>query len=134
MAALPPVTRVTKEDLRDAPAWINRLLYPMNTFFNSVYIALRQGLTFQENILSQLYSFRIKAGAAASNNTLKFTLTMKKKPIGMIVVSAVLVSGNYSAIGSAVFAEYTLSGDQVSITSITGLTNGSSYDITVLLI
>lgn len=134
MAGLPPIKRISREDVREAPAWVAKLLDPLNNFMDSVWTSLNRGLTFQDNIASQLYSFRVIAGATASANTTKFTLTMKTRPSGILVVSAKLVSGNYSPIGAAVYAEFTLSEKQVTVTAISGLTNGSTYDITVLLI
>lgn len=134
MSALPPIKRITKEDLKDAPSWITRLLYPLNQFLDSVYGALNRNLTFEENIRAQITTFTIVAGAAASNNTTSFALTLKRIPIGLFVVNKRKVSGNYAAIGAAVEVEWNYDGTAVQITSITGLTNGSTYSFTVILI
>jgi len=55
MAQLPNQKRILKEDLREAPSWIDKLLYPLNSFMESVYFALNRNLNFQENIASQIY-------------------------------------------------------------------------------
>lgn len=134
MAGLPPIKQITKEDFKDAPQWIDRLLYPLNLFLNSIYGSLNKSLTFEENFFCQRKTFQVVAGAAATNNTASFPLTMRRLPQGMFVVNAALVSGNYAAIGAAVYAEFTCDGSTVSITSISGLTNGSTYNISVILI
>lgn len=134
MGALPPIKRITKEDLQDAPDWITRLLYPLNLFFDSVYNNLNKGLTFTDNILSQTINFTITAGASASANTAKFTVTMKQKPEGLLLLNATLRSNNYTPIGSAVFIEWYFDGTYINITSITGLADGSIYDFVIRLI
>ena len=102
MSALPPIKRITKEDLREAPNWIDRLLIPLNQFFDSVYGALNRNLTFEENIRCQVQTFQLVAGVAASDNTTSFALTLKRVPIGLFVVNKRKVAGNYAAIGSCV--------------------------------
>lgn len=134
MATLPPINRISKEDLRDAPGWIDRLLYPLNLFFDSVYRSLNRSLTFHDNIDSQEIIFRITAGAAAADNTAQFIVTMKNKPTGLILKSASRVAGNYTPIGSPVFVEWYYETGSIKITAISGLTVGVVYDLIILLI
>ena len=104
-------------------------------FFDSVYRGLNKGLTFRENLDSQEYAFQLKAGAAATNNTTSFAVTMKNKPTGLILKSISKAAlANYSPIGSAVFIEWRYEAGLVYITSITGLTNATTYDFVILLI
>ena len=133
MAILPPINRLSKEDLGSAPDWIDRIIYPLNLFLNSVYNALNKNINFQDNIDSQIEKFSIRAGAAATNNTYKFTLRMKARPNILIVGNIAKRQSNYAPIGQSVFIEWTTDGVMVFINSITGLTAGSQYDITVLL-
>ena len=134
MATLPPINRISKEDIKDAPSWIDRLLYPINLFFDSVYRGLNHSLTFQDNIDSQEISFQLTAGAAAVNNTAKFTVSMKNKPTGLILKNATLVAGNYTPIGQPVFVEWYYEDGYINITAISGLTVGSIYNLLILLI
>lgn len=133
MAALPPIKRITKEDLGGAPAWIDRLLYPLNLFLNTIYGALNKNITLSENIDCQLASFTVIAGAAAINNTAKFMLTLKHPPTMLIVGSAQKVTGNYTPIAAAVTVDWNYDGSAINITAITGLTNGSTYTFNVVL-
>ena len=132
MAALPPIRRLTREDFPGAPDWIDRLLYPINSFFDSVYTALNKTLTFADNITSQTEKIVLTAGAAATDNTYEFPLRMKKRPEFM-EWNVVKKDVNYSPIGAAIFIEWQYDGVNVNITSITGLTNGVQYNITVRL-
>jgi hypothetical protein len=134
MATLPPINRISREDLKDAPAWTDRLLYPINLFFDSVYRGLNKSLTFAENVDSQELTFTLIAGATPQDNTNKFLVTMKSKPTGLLTKSVTLQAGNYTPIGAAVFVEWYYDSGSVFITSITGLTNGSTYYFSLLLI
>ncbi len=38
---LPSQKKILREDLKDAPAWVNGLIGPLNAFMESVYQALK---------------------------------------------------------------------------------------------
>lgn len=134
MSALPPIKRITREDLREAPAWVDRMLYPINLFMDSVYSSLSHLLTFQDNFLSQIQTFQLVAGAAATNNTAKFLLTMKKRPQHMFVLSVSVNNASNITTGGPNAIAWNYDGTNVNIISISGLTNGTTYNVTVLLI
>jgi hypothetical protein len=54
MASLPPIKRISKEDIPEAPSWVEKIIYPVNLFFDSVYRALNGSLTMPENIVGQI--------------------------------------------------------------------------------
>lgn len=64
MAKLPKITRIRREDLPDAPGWIEKLLYPLNLFMEGVYQALNQNLTYAENLASKVVAFEFTTPAA----------------------------------------------------------------------
>lgn len=135
MALLPTIKRLTREDLKEAPPWIERLIYPLNLFMDAVWTALNHGLTFAENIRSQEKTFQITAAATAALNTTSFACTMRTIPKRMLVGNVVdITTGNYVTIGAAVFVEWRYNDGNILITSITGLTNGNLYEFTVTLI
>ena len=134
MASLPTVKRLTREDFKEAPEWITRLLFWLNNFYDSVFSALNKNLDFAANITSQEQNFEIIGGASPSANTIQFSLKMNRKPRGLVKLKVTQRSGNYVAIGSAVDIEWREESGIVYITSVTGLTNGTTYDFKVLLI
>lgn len=133
MATLPPIKRLSKEDMKEAPSWIDRLLFPLNQFLDSVYRALNRNLDFVDNVKAQKYSIQLTAGAAASNNTFKFQPTLNKAP-EFLVWRVYEKNVNYTAIGSAVWIDWYYDGDYIQISSITGLTNTNVYIINLLVI
>lgn len=131
---LPPIQRISREDVPEAPDWISRLLRPLNEFLSAMYNGLNNGLTLQENVACQIKAFTLTAGAAAANNTSKFPLTMKRKPQYLVPLSVNVSTVSDVRSGSASTFTWNYDGVNVNITSISGLTNGSLYTITVLLI
>lgn len=131
MATLPDVKRISREDIPGAPDWIDRLLEPLNRFLDTVYGGLNRGLTFRENFLSQTQSFQIVAGASAASCTASFILTMKAKPFLIFLVAT--PSGTLGDTASPAFT-WNYDGTNINITSISGLTNGVTYNLTAVLI
>lgn len=134
MAGLPSVRRILKEDLKEAPSWIDRLLLPLNMFLDSVYSALNKNLTFGDNVKGQFKSFTVKAGVAATDNIYEFACSISN-PQGVILLSVVQQSNTYTPLTSAPqIASWSYSDGMIYIDSITGLTNGEKYLIKVLVI
>lgn len=133
MAALPPIKRLAKEDFPEAPKWVDRFLYPLNLFMDSVYAALSRTLTFEENILSQKEKFQIRAGATPADNVYTFSLRMKAKPEMLFLGQCVESGDDPDPIEQPIHVEWLFDGVNVQITSVYGLTSGTLYDFTVLL-
>lgn len=135
MAKLPTQRRLSKEDFPSAPDWFDRAISVLNSFMRDVYAALNGQLTFGQNVAGMLKEFKLVAGAAAANNTFTFTHDLKKKPEGVTIQQLTAVSGNYSPVTSAVSLSWRLNDNQeIVIDAITGLTNGTTYNIRVLVI
>ena len=135
MAQLPSQQRLSREEFPDAPKWFDRPVSVLNSFMSGVYQALNGNLTFGQNVAGMFKEFRLTAGAAAANNTFTFTHTLKKKPEGLIPVQVTAVTSNYSPVTSSVSLSWRLNEDgQIVIDAITGLTNGTAYDIRVLVV
>jgi hypothetical protein len=122
-----------REDIPSAPEWILPLLYSINQFFDTVYYALNRNLNFTENIDAQWKVFRITAGAAATDNTYSFLITMRNKPRGLSLEQVQEIENTYVPITSPVFISWRVNANQISIDAISGLTSGKTYDLTVLL-
>ena len=134
MASLPKVKRILREDLKDAPSWIDKLIYILNLFMDSVYSALNKNLTFGDNIRAQIKTFQITAGTTADLNIFSFQTSITN-PAGVILMNIVDTQGNYTVITSAtsIPSWHYISG-KLYIDSITGLTDTHVYNITVLVI
>ena len=63
MAKLPSKRKLLREDLKEAPAWIDNLLGFINPFFEDVYFAFNKNITFKENIASQIRELNFETTA-----------------------------------------------------------------------
>lgn len=133
MAQLPPIKRLTKEDMKEAPSWIERLLFPLNQFLDSVYRALNGQITFVDNITAQRYSIQLTAGAAAADNNFKFKPTLNKKP-EFLIWTVYRKDVNYTPVSAAVYLDWYYDGDFIQVSSITGLTDTYTYIVNLLVI
>lgn len=134
MAKLPPNKRITREDLKDAPEWIDRLLDPLNSFMEAVYAALDRDLTIGDNVSGETKVFQIKAGALATDNTFTFTTTAKRTPKHVIPTRVEKVAVVYEPLGVVVGIDWRFDAGQIIIDAIAGLTTGSTYNITLLVL
>jgi len=63
MAKLPSKRKLLREDLKEAPSWIDNLLGFINPFFEDVYFAFNKNITFKENIASQIRELNFETTA-----------------------------------------------------------------------
>lgn len=134
MAKLPIGDRLSREDFQDVPKElepiIDRLIFQLNNFLTTTYDALNRNLTVGDNVVGMYKALRITAGAAAGNNTLKFTHTLKQKPTGVTIVAVTQVGSVYTVLTSAVWANWHLdTNGLINIDAITGLTATKQYDL-----
>jgi hypothetical protein len=138
MAVLPNQKRISREDLKEAPSWIEKMLYPVNSFFESVYSALNKDLTFADNIVSQIKEIQFTtASDYVLNDTfevLNFTHTLKNKPIGCIVLQIYQRTDDYQTITTPVTIDWIEINGVISINFVTGLDDSKKYTLRVLVI
>lgn len=129
---LPVIQRFQKNQYSDAPDWFTRFIQDLNSFTEIVWNILNKNITFEDNIDAQVYTFNQLGGTNPEDNTLSFKTTLKHSPVALIVGQATNLEP-YSTPGStAVGLTWSFAGDTITISSITGLTAGDSYQITVV--
>ncbi|MBA3754993.1 MAG: hypothetical protein H0X02_01620 [Nitrosomonas sp.] len=65
------IKRIAKENLSkrgEVPPWIDELLQPLNTFIETVTVALRNGLTFKDNFLCNVKQIKLVHGVESQVN------------------------------------------------------------------
>lgn len=136
MAKLPVIKRISREDVKEAPTWIEYLLYPLNQFMQGVYSALNGNLTFGDNINAEIrdLDFRTRSDYSLNNfDPVLFVHKLKTKPQGLILVQIVEKDTN-STIYGAVTPQWVDSNGTIKINYISGLQDSKNYRIKVLLI
>lgn len=138
MAKLPNIKRIMREEFKEAPTWIERLLSPINTFFESVYEALNRNITFKDNINCQIKELSFATGSAYDGTTAHFTAvtflsTLKRKAEGLILLQITQDADNYAPIEGDVFVNWIDVNGEIKISLIRGLSASKSYKLRVLL-
>lgn len=129
MSKLPAIKRFTREDYQGAPDWLDKLFYTLNLFMTSVYSALNQGLTVEENSLGMVKTMSI-SGAAPSTS---FRWNFLNKPMGLIVVNVYQTDGVAAPITNAVYADWSYSQNVITVNNITGLNAAHTYSVTFMV-
>jgi hypothetical protein len=131
MATLPASTsrRFNPADYKTAPDWFNgRFLSQLNLFTDPVYLALLNGLTFSQNFNAQYYTQQITAQATAAGNAFSFKSTISGQPIEVIKAQCYQVGNLSVPVAPVDFSWYATAG-VVYVTSVTGLTTGTVYNL-----
>jgi len=140
MAQLPIIKKVLKEDLKTAPAWIDALLYPLNTFMEGVYYALDKQLTIGDNINSffKTVSFTTKGTYRTATpltdgwEVLKITSKITGKPQAVLIGQIINVT-DYKPITTNITCDWSYLNGQILINYMTGLVAANKYTITFLI-
>jgi hypothetical protein len=124
--------RIVKEDYdeKDQPL-VEKLASVFNLFQEQIYYAFNNNITIEENLNAHTATFKAKVdsnGKPIGNSQVKYTL--KTKPKGAMVINVRSYDG--SLLSGAPFVTYTINGEIITITQITGLLANKDYDITVV--
>ena len=133
MASLPASTsrKFNPADYKTAPEWFNgRFLSALNLFTDPVYLALSNGLSFIQNFNAQYYTITFTAQATAAGNAFNFKSTISGQPIEVIKAQCVVTGNLSSPLAPVDFSWYATAG-VVYVTSVSGLTAGTSYTLTL---
>lgn len=138
MATLPTIKQVTREDLREAPDWIERLLNPLNQFMASVYQALNGALTFGTNIRGSVRELRFNTSATYDTGDftpLEFPTGLGGvKAIGCLILQLNESASAETVLTGASVANWTERNGRIAVKYISGLANSTKYTVRFLVI
>lgn len=135
--------RLLKEDLQKdskeaLPTWVDPLIYVFNLFLEQVTQAFSRRLTFDENVRSQIYEFRVSTSANYSSGewaTVRFKWDFPDgNPSGVIILTAFQTGVNYTPLYAAVSCDWLYANGSIEVRYVSGLDNGKTYQIRVLVI
>ena len=135
MAKLPSITRVRREDIPDAPDWIEKLLTPLNQFMESVYGALNKNLALEANVTAQIKELTFSTDTSgAIQGDLSFQRTLKTKAKGLLVLQLLEDADNHTPHEGAVHVDWLDISGVIEIYAISELSPSTDYRIRVLLL
>lgn len=131
---LPNQKKILREDLKDAPSYVNGIIVPVNSFMETTYQALNKNLTLQENIASFVkdITYTTPAGYPVMD-TITFQNQLKSKPIGVMVLQC-YERDTYIPAPGPVYVPWVqgISGDIV-VYPVTGLAASKTYTLRVVV-
>ena len=133
MASPPSIQRFYSDDYKEAPNWFKQsFLNTLNLFVFPVYNALNKNLTVASNLNQAYETIQVTGNATATSNTASFLNPIEGNPTGVTVVD-VQITGTPTQTypTSAIQVFWTFDGSSIQIGSITGLSNGVLYSITL---
>ena len=136
MARLPTTQRIRREDIPDAPGWVDRLIYSINLFFEAVYSALNKQLTLQDNLAVQIRKISFVTSATYSSgdfDTIAFTRTLATKAFVLLIGQITEVADNYTPITEGVSPSWRDINNEIQITHMSGLKDDTRYNVTVII-
>ena len=134
MAKLPSLKKILREDIKEAPAWIDKLIYVLNKFMEEVYGALNKNITFTENIASDIRSISfLTKSTYPIFDIQKIANPLSTIPMGVILLKAQNVSDNQS-IKSPLGIDWDFNEGNVRILHISGLEASMKYKLSFLIL
>lgn len=129
---LPALPRVLREDIDDAPAWVEKLIGPINTIAEAVYQGFNKSLTFDENLACFTKELVYKTPSTyPTTETVTFTNDLKIKATGVQILQAV-EKATYLGVAATGIAWVENNG-KILISTITGLQADKVYLIRLLI-
>jgi hypothetical protein len=135
MAKLPDLKRILREDVSEAPDWITQLIYPVNSFNQSVYQSLNKQLTFRENIASSIRTveFTTPSTYPTDFTTIRISSGIPTTAEGVVMLQLRIKSDNYMNITTSPFINWVDINREINITHISGLAASTTYQLRVLI-
>lgn len=139
MSKLPSQKRILKEDIKDAPSWIDKIITPLNVFMEVVWNALNKNLTFEDNFVSLTKEVEFttlstySSGLISGFEPIKFKHNLKNKPTGVLLTQILLTNDVYGVILNPVTINWIELNGEIIVNYITGLDNEKTYTIRLLV-
>lgn len=120
----------------EAPAWIEKLLRPLNEFMERVYQTLDRGVAFGENVASSVREIEFRTDALYSSgefDVVSFQSGLRTRAQACVPLQAFQMSDNDPVLSGPVWFDWRENRGQVQIRWISGLNDSTRYRIRVLV-
>jgi hypothetical protein len=140
MAELPSIKRIVREDIKDAPEWIESLIGPLNGFMEEVYNALDRDLTIGQNLRGAIKSINFKTRSSYGTAPLlnnwdvqKISNPMQVKP-QLVLIGDIVDRDTFLPITSNVSLSWNFLDGIIRINYVAGLEANKRYEIKLLIL
>lgn len=138
MASLPTIKRVTREDLHEAPDWIERLLIPLNQFMGAVYQALNGDLSIGANVRGSVRTLRVTTSAtytaADDFREVSFDTGLTVKATACLIAHIEKTDDPTDTITGGVSVKWAERAGKIVVSHISGLADSTKYTVRFLVL
>lgn len=120
---LPRFKSLTREDFPNQESWIERLIFPINQFFQNINTLSKNNISLKDNINCQIKEVNVVEGN-------EYTIAVDIKP-DMVIVGDISPTDTLTAAPYVIW-EY-IGNYQIKITSIFGLDTDQEYTIKLII-
>ena len=128
---LPTIRRLSREEIPDAPEWVDALVYPLNLLFEQLYIGLNKGLTEDENFKGETKTFTITGSSTPEDNTFTFDSGAVTEPASIVLKRIIRSDRVNPSFSQAPWVNAQWTAGKIQVFSIVGLTDGVKYEVTL---
>jgi hypothetical protein len=131
---LPTQKKILREDLKDAPTWVNPLIDTCNSFFETVYQALNRNITLSENIYGFIKELTYKTNSTypVGVENIEFMNSLKTKATSLTLMQ-VYDRATYTPPPGPVYVPWVEDNGQIQIYPVTGLEADKTYVLRLLV-
>lgn len=130
---LPNVKKILREDLKDAPSWVNGIIDPINSFMENIYQGMNKNLTFSENIASFIKEISYQTPSTyPTMEDYQFMSTLKTKAVGVQLLQ-VYDKATYLPPPGPVYIPWIDDNGTIILKAITGLQADKTYILRLLV-
>lgn len=129
-----------REDIPNAPEWIDALINPLNTFMEEVYFALDRDLELETNVKGAIrtITFTTRSDYSTANPATNGWIIQKiNDPIGRkpecVAIGQVTDKDSFSVVTDPVSCNWDYLNGVVRINYIAGLADSTKYEIKLLI-
>jgi hypothetical protein len=115
---------------------VDSLSLTINDSFNEIYGALKNNITFSDNINATISTITVSVdstGKVQKSTSFK-TGTYQTSVKGLMVINAACTSSNFTFPNSGLFVDYVFNSGVVNLNYIKGLPANETFSLTILVI
>jgi hypothetical protein len=130
---LPTQNKILREDIKDPPAWIGKVIDPFNSLAEFVYQVMNRNITFSENVACFIKEIVYKTTSVYPvADAVEFTNELKVKASGVLVLQA-FEKSTYIPAAGPVYVPWNENNGKIVMSSVTGLEASKTYIIRLLI-
>jgi hypothetical protein len=137
--SLPRQRKILREDVKDAPDWINKIIDPLNNFMETVYNILNGNVNFRNHIACNLREIEVITLPTYDETnmdtfrTVRFPSGLRTRAYGLHLVAVREIGGNYTPITKPIFINWFENQGEIVIPLIVGLKPETRYIMNLMV-